>query len=377
MQAALSAAAVEGPWLAQGLGAAPTASVNYGAAGIALALLRLSSLADDPAALAAADVWAERARREIGTPGAFHNAGIQITPEIVGASSLYHSPSGVHLARALVARARADAAGRDAAEADFLAAAALPPAGLDLTLGSSGLLLGMALLLEVRGGASGDSSTLRARGDLELERLWNALDAKPEIERADVDYLGIAHGWAGFLYASLVWCEISGREAPAGVEGRLAELAALAQVDGRGLRWPWVLRAGDGGSTMPGWCNGSCGHLFLWLAAHRRYGRDEHLELARGAAWDSWDAPESGATICCGHAGRAYALLALHRRTGERIWLERARDLAWRAAREETSPDDYPHSLYKGDLGLTLLLADLERPHEARIPLFEPEGETA
>ena len=37
--------------------------------------------------------------------------------------------------------------------------------------------------------------------------------------------------------------------------------------------------------------------------------------------------------------------------------------------------DDHPHSLYKGELGLVLLLADLERPGEARLPLFEPDGD--
>ena len=61
---------------------------------------------------------------------------------------------------------------------------------------------------------------------------------------------------------------------------------------------------------------------------------------------------------------------------GERIWLDRARDLAWRAARvapAESRRDDPAHSLYKGDLGLVLLLADLEQPEAARLPLFEPE----
>jgi hypothetical protein len=32
------------------------------------------------------------------------------------------------------------------------------------------------------------------------------------------------------------------------------------------------------------------------------------------------------------------------------------------------------HSLYKGDLGLALLIADLDQPGAAAMPMFAPEG---
>lgn len=35
-------------------------------------------------------------------------------------------------------------------------------------------------------------------------------------------------------------------------------------------------------------------------------------------------------------------------------------------------PPEYPHSLFKGHMGLAVLAADLERPEAARMPFFEP-----
>ena len=84
--------------------------------------------------------------------------------------------------------------------------------------------------------------------------------------------------------------------------------------------------------------------------------------------------PEQIVTLCCGLAGRAYALLNFYRHTNETLWLDRARDLALRAARVGNIPEEYRHSLYKGEFGLAVLAADLEEPNEATMPFFEPMG---
>jgi len=371
----LERAAPDGPWMTDGIAPAPTASVNYGAAGIALGLLQIAQRRGDAGLLAAADLWTRRAARAMGEEGAFYNPEIEISREMVGESSPYHSPSGIHATAALVARAQGDPMGQGEAVAAFLEAAGRPAAGLDLTLGRASTLLGAAILLDaVPAGELLDAGPLRAFGDTALAELWQALDAKPEIARSDVQYPGIAHGWAGFLYATLQWCRIAGAPVPAGVEQRLAELAALALPVGRGLQWPWVLHQPGEPATMPGWCNGSCGYVFLWTAAHRSLGDARWLDLAVLAAWDSWDAQEPIVTLCCGLAGRAYALLNLYRHTGERVWLDRARALARRAAKDGHTPAEYPHSLWKGSFGLAVLAADLEQPDESAMPLFEPVG---
>jgi serine/threonine-protein kinase len=330
---------------------------------------------NDGAFLALADTWSRRAIREIGPEEAFYNEDVEITPEMVGKSSPYHSPSGVHAVAVLTAVAAADPAAQAEGLAAFLAAADQPAAGLDLTLGRSSVLLGAAILLDaVPPKGFIDLSPLRALGDSIVAELWQALDAKPDIKNAGIEYLGIAHGWAGFLYATLQWCSVSGATIPQGVARRLRELGAFALPVNRGLEWPWVLGQSGEPQTMSGWCNGACGYVFLWTLAHRLLGDLRYLELAQGAAWRSWEAHEPIVTLCCGLAGRAYALLNLYRHSNETVWLDRARDLATRAAAEGHSPKEYPHSLYKGEFGLAVLAADLEQPDEATMPFFEPMG---
>ena len=372
---AIALAALDGAWNRASLAPAPTTSLNYGSTGIALGLLHVAQRRGDAEALALADLWSKRALGEMAHEGAFFNADIEITREIVGESSPYHSPSGVFAVAALVATARADPQSMAAGVAGFLDAARSPAPGLDLTLGRCSVLLGAAILLDaVRSNGLIDAEPLRAFGDDTLAQVWQALDAKPPVIGADIEYVGIAHGWAGMLYATLQWCDVSGRAIPAGVTRRLDELAELALPAGRGVEWPWLLRRSGEPMTMAGWCNGTCGYVFLWTLAHRLLAEPRYGELARGAAWRSWDAAETMPTLCCGLAGRAYALLNIYRYTGETVWLDRARDLASRSAQDSTGASEYPHSLYKGKFGLAVLAVDLEQPSEARMPFFEPMG---
>ncbi|HXO19187.1 MAG TPA: lanthionine synthetase LanC family protein, partial [Thermoanaerobaculia bacterium] len=200
----------------------------------------------------------------------------------------------------------------------------------------------------------------------------------PLAEQPVAPNLGMAHGWAGYVYAALRWCRAFGAERPAGLRRRLDELAAAAEPWSRGLRWRW--NGGEGGeaSTMPGWCNGSAGFVYLWTLAHREWGEPRFLDLATGAAWNAWEAGEGGGGICCGAAGRAYALLELSRHLGdEPRWSARARSLADRAAVAIAAGSEKADSLYKGRIGVALLAADLERPESAALPFFADEGWSA
>jgi serine/threonine-protein kinase len=204
-----------------------------------------------------------------------------------------------------------------------------------------------------------------------MREIWEELDAMPPIVASlSGTYLGIAHGWGGYIYAALRWCAASGDALPPRLVERLDELAAMKLHDGRGAVWPMMIDSAPE-HIYPGWCNGSAGMLFLFTLAHRLLGDARWLELAELCAWAAWDMQRATASLCCGGAGRAYALLNLYKHTGDTAWLSRARQIANVAAANAVATAQRPHSLWKGELGVAVLIADLASPENARMPFFE------
>jgi serine/threonine-protein kinase len=380
---ALTRVGFSGDLVYSGLTTAPKASLTYGAAGIAYALYRIACGRQDADLLSLADVWCRRALSAPDNLESYYNSEIEITPEIVGQTAPYHTLSGIHAVQALVSHAMCDVPSQAAALEGFMAASQKPCDNLDLALGRSGTLLVSSLLLDTLG--EGDvlsRAPLMTFGDEIMESVWQELEQQPPIREGTlITYPGIAHGWAGILYAALCWHESSGTELPSGLEDRLQQLMECAEPLGHGVRWPWVLplgRKGGAASYMPGWCNGTAGHIFLWTAAHRRFHDDTYLRIAEKTAWNAWETTSSVTNLCCGFAGQAYGLLNFYKHTGESFWLERARELASRAAawnsQNYTAFKLAPESLYKGEMGVAVLAADLSAPQAACMPFFEPEG---
>lgn len=352
----------------RGFAEAPRCSVNYGAAGLAYALLRMACIREDGELLALADLWSARAVEGAAAEGAFYNPALDLPREVLGPNALYHTASGVWLVRALVARAQMDAQGLGAAVQAFGSAAQVPTDNLDLALGRAGALLGCALLAEVEPELGG----LAAFGERLCAELWQELaGASPARPGALPLNLGIAHGWAGVHFATLRWARATGGAPPAVLEEQLVELAARGIEAGAGLRWPWF-DAGDPtrSTSMSGWCNGSAGLVFLWCLAHEHFGDGPWLDLARRAAWHAYDGGGGALNLCCGALGSAWALLELARSGGGDEWTARARELFLRAAAGATQLHAQRDSLYKGELALALLATEIQRPEQACMPLF-------
>jgi serine/threonine protein kinase len=375
----LARVALNGSVFVNGLSKAPTASINMGAAGIAWMLYRMACTRSDPALLALADVWATRAAASVGDDAGFYNPDIELTPEVVGRISPYHNPTGVFAVQALIAQARGDRMGEEVAVHRFVAAADQPCDNLDITLGKSGLLIAGALLYEALADqAVAERTGLLAVGHATMTDIWRTLDSYSPIQAArELPNLGIAHGWGGMLYATLRWCAVTGAGLPAHTQERLHQLAALAEPIGRGIRWPWQLD--QPGLYMAGWCNGSTGYVLLWTLAHQTVGEPAYRSLAEKAAWNCWEDQAQIGSLCCGLTGRAYALLHWYKQTGDDVWLRRAVALANQAAVSirTAQPEDergFENSLYKGELGVAALIADLDNPESAALPFFESEG---
>ena len=382
----LSGPLLTGPGLS-----APSASVNYGAAGIAYALYRMACAGKDAELPALADAWSDRAIRQIPDEAAFCNGEIGITKETVGETSLYHSAAGVYAVQALVARASGNTPLQQLAISSFIEASRKDSDKPDVTLGRAGTILGSAFLLRASDASLSPAMTaverLRSFGRESTAKLWQTMENFGAIrESKEFSKLGIAHGWAGLLYSILCWSTVSRDPLPAKIEERLRQLGEFAEPAGRGLRWPCdlVRRMNRHGNYMSGWCHGSAGYVFLWSLAHKMLGEQCYLALAEGEAGDVWETAGPVGNLCCGMAGQSYALLNFYRHTGEIIWLERARDAARYAVVAQEESINRPgyeqfafraESLYKGELGIAVLAADLERPEQACMPLFEIEGE--
>ncbi len=364
--------------LTVGGGLFPTASLVYGAAGIACVLLRIASVREDARLCALAARWLDRAAGDNPETG-FYRPEMKVTPETVGRVSPYHTPAGIACLEALLAHSTGDLHARGVAVERFLELSHQRCGNLDITNGRSSTLLAMSLLLDAIGWepASPQKQLVEA-GNRLFASLWEQFDRMPAIAESGPDMcLGMAHGWAGYLYVTLRWMNSAHAPAPANLEIRLQQLAEQVRWYESSAWWPF--QALPNSPNFGSWCNGSAGYVHLWSLAHRLLREPHWLALAEGAGRDVCHPRDEGYDLCCGLAGKAYSQMHLYNHTGDRLWLEHASAMAMRALREarladERSGSQIPYSLYRGKIGLAALIADLERPDSSAMPFFESEG---
>jgi eukaryotic-like serine/threonine-protein kinase len=369
-----------------GLNAGPRVSVTFGSAGIAYGLYRIACAREDARLLALSDLWAARASRDSSLKDAFYCPEIEITPDVVGNISPYHTASGVHVVQGLIAQAMGDALSQEMAIKRFLTTVtAASCESLDLTLGQSSVLIGASLLLDaIPDNTAPETSSLMEFGNRTFNRIWVEVRELPPIrECRKIAYLGVAHGWAGILFATMRWCCSSGTALPDALQERLEQLSELAEYVGRRARWRCVVHEDhykNGGMHAAGWCNGSAGFVHLWTLAHRMLGNSKHGVLAERAGFDVAESKGPLGNLCCGYAGQAYALVNLYKHTLERSWLRRAENQAQLAARSmvefaaagiDQELALRTESLYYGELGIAVLASDLQNPEFAAMPFFE------
>jgi hypothetical protein len=214
----------------------------------------------------------------------------------------------------------------------------------EILLGSPGTILAAREL-----GIEDSAGQLLAARDPETglweQHIWGKRDV----------YLGAAHGFAGCVLAL------------GGFDGA-AETARRYAWVGDGLaNWPPHPDGVRKGTIRTQWCHGAPGMITSLGDV-----LDEDLALAGGElTWRAGPLAKKHC-LCHGTAGNGYAFLELLRRTGNELWLDRARQFAAHAiAQTEQLRAEHGrgwHSLWTGDLGVALYLADC-LAGDGRLPL--------
>ena len=261
----LDETALDGAWFTNGFALGPTASVSYGAAGVAYVLGRVTKAREDPALMARADAWLCRADTlartdprgsSIWEASSRPTSSARPRRSTQGAESRWYGPRW--------ARCSAMPMSRLGRSTRNLLGVAQAPSNLDVTLGQCSTILGALQILQTIPPAwAAVRQQLVDFGNTRVQGVWADLRERPSIPTSGIANLGMAHGWAGFVDTALCWHGMTGARSPTACTSRLEELADLAEPSGRGLTWPWELVSGVDANYMSGWCNGSAGHVVL------------------------------------------------------------------------------------------------------------------
>jgi hypothetical protein len=235
------------------------------------------------------------------------------------------------------------------------AADAIANEWIELLYGAGGVLVGARLL--------GEDDIAREA----IRRLWStwSFDSKlraciwtqvvPPKNRVGQS-LGMAHGFAGNVFALLKAAPLQSKEHQTELMHRIIEtLHRTALPEKKLLNWP--PSPGDKPSKLRvQWCHGAPGIVCALAGAPAQRELDTMLLAAGELTWEAGP-PKKGPSLCHGTAGNGWAFLKLHKRTRDRKWLERARRFAMHAIeqREGDYPDRLP-GLLEGDLGVALYL---------------------
>jgi lantibiotic modifying enzyme len=158
------------------------------------------------------------------------------------------------------------------------------------------------------------------------------------------------HGLVGNVRSLQAGLDAERRES---LERESADALARLSVTEDGLA-NWPRREGADADQLQ-WCSGAPG-IVVGAASYL----DEELLLA--GAELIWRAGppgmEKGSGICHGTAGNGHAFLKVFERTGDELWLDRARGFAVHAVEQVERRGKGRYSLFTGDVGVALYVAD-------------------
>lgn len=338
----------------------PACPIFTGGAGIAYYLYRYALHTGNAELIALADVWCNRAKETINESWAFTNKEMGFDEKDIEKKSVFNHVPGLHLVQALISSAVGDAVDFSKSIDQLINISKLTCNNKDVTMGTSGMLLAMAQVVEALPSFFNiDKALLVEHGNNLMDNIWDDLLRQPISEDYTIKFTGIAHGWAGMLYAALRWSKVAEISLPAWIESKLDELYALHENHNGTVVWKNKINARSY-YYSPGWCNGSAGFLQLFATAGALLKKEKYLDIAEQLSIDTFNNSNLGADLCCGLGGRAYALLTLFNNTGKEKYQQQATDLLRRS--NQVGSFTKTGSLFKGKFGLVLLEQEIEEP---------------
>ena len=360
----------------------PFSQFNFGMSGIAYGLYRLSKLEESPDLLSLADIWSVLSLKEKDTPNAYYCdvGSIVLPPEQIGLNSLYHTKIGSYLVELLIGIAMNDYPTIDKGVNKIIDSIDYSDTNLDLTLGYSGLLIGLQSALDMSEGTTYADITkeLIPVGNKIVDILYKKLsELLPIYKNKEIEFLGIAHGWSGLIYSFMLWQHLDRAKYEPFISEVITQLIEFSSISENGQFWPRKIpKQNRRTEYLTSWCNGSTGFVFFWLEAYKFFKKDIYLHYAKSSGDFSWKNADNnpGLDLCCGLSGKIYSYLALYKIEKEEKWLNRAK-MSLDKALEADKDSSYvkPHSLFKGDVGLAVLCKEIEHPLSSVMPLFERE----
>ncbi len=331
----------------------PSCSIFNGAAGIAYFLYRMALNNKNAELISLADVWCNRSKEMSTEDSAYINDELGFGSKDIDIISVFNHEPGLHFVQALISSSIGDLNTTIQSIEKIIGISKSQSSNLDITMGKSGTLLALASIIEsVPAFFNFSIDPIINYGDSLMSSIWDDKIAITISDDYSIKSTGVAHGWAGLIYAALKWHRAARRPGPMWLENKIDQLFNVREEHDDLVIWKNKINARNY-YYMPGWCNGSAGFLELFRLAADVYQKAEYLDVAERIAIDVYNNANMAADLCCGLAGRAYSLLGLFESTRNEKYYDDAEVLL--AKSKHINSFLKIDSLFKGKFGLKLL----------------------
>lgn len=344
----------------------PSCSIFNGGAGIAYFLYRMALNNQNAELISLADVWCNHSKEMTGENTAYVNKDLGFEEKDLDSVSVFNHEPGLHFVQALISSSIGDAGTTVKSLERLMEISKSETTNMDMTMGKSSILLALASIIEsFPAFFNFDKTAIISYGNSLMNTIWN--DKLPVTISDDytVKTTGIAHGWAGLIYAALRWHKAAHIPVPEWIEIKIKQLYDVREEHNGLMIWKNKINTRYF-YYMPGWCNGGAGFLEMFILAADIFQKAEYLDIAEKIAVDVHGNVSMVGDLCCGLAGRSYSLLSLYRATQNEKYYNYAEVLLTKSKQVTTFLKT--DSLFKGKFGLTLLEIEMGKANNISFP---------